>query len=296
MLSLDYTVHKEAVRILMKDCYKELFNSDRLLLDENDNEKYLNLLFGNEKKGESEIKGVVIEIQEYYKKWHKAVSLSPLEDIEEDSNTENLENTVSSVLVTKVLMGVYGCIPAYDRYVMDGLKTQGMNASFGRSAVEELLKHTVENKDVRKNIEAVWNTIKSKTHCTQFDPKHYTFMKVVDMLFWEIGAGHIVEVTKNEKKFEDKDIGIIAEIEQKILKFDKNIKGPYSYDIGGFTFESVDIGSLIMCVYEEFKDKIKNRPEKEDVKKRIKDELEPNWLATTRYSRRLVKSKRAVKS
>ena len=51
-----------------------------------------------------------------------------------------------------------------------------------------------------------------------------------------------------------------------------------------------------MCVYEEFKDKIKNRPEKEDVKKRIKDELEPNWLATTRYSRRLVKSKRAVKS
>ena len=51
LLSLDYTVHKEVVRILMKDCYKELFNSDRLLLDENDNEKYLNLLFGNEKKG-----------------------------------------------------------------------------------------------------------------------------------------------------------------------------------------------------------------------------------------------------
>ena len=193
-------------------------------------------------------------------------------------------------------MGVYGCIPAYDRYVMDGLKTQGINASFGRSAVEELLERTVENKDVHKNIEAVWNTIKSKTNYTQFDPKHYTFMKVVDMLFWEIGAGHIVEVIKNEKKFGDKDINTIEKIEQKILNFDENKEESYNYEIGGFTFESVDIGSLIMCVYEEFKKELKERGEnkqkKDVIKNYIKDNLEPKWLATTRYSRKLVKLKK----
>ena len=295
LLSLDYTVHKEIVKIVMKDCYRELFDSDKLLFDEDGRETYLNLLFGNKKSDENKIEGVVCEIKKWYKAWHIKVLESPVGGMEE--NNDEVEKTdISSVLITKVLMGVYGCIPAYDRYVMDGLKTQGINASFGRRAVGNLLDEIIKKDGVCENIKSVWNTIKSKTQCTQFDPNHYTFMKVVDMLFWEIGAGHIVEVTKNEKKFEDKDIGIIEEIEQKILKFDKNIKGPYSYDIGGFTFESVDIGSLIMCVYEEFKDKIKNRLEKEDVKKRIKDELEPNWLATTRYSRRLVKSKRSVKS
>ena len=201
LLSLDYTVHKEIVKILMKDCYKDLFDSDNLLSDKSYRKTYLNLLFGSEENGEDGKNGVVCDIQEYYEKWRRAVSLSPLEDIEVDGNKEKTNDTVSSVLVTKVLIGVYGCIPAYDRYVMDGLKTQGINASFGRRAVGNLLDEIIKKDGVCENIKSVWNTIKSKTQCTQFDPNHYTFMKVVDMLFWEIGAGHIVEVTKNEKKF-----------------------------------------------------------------------------------------------
>ena len=292
LLSLDYTVHKEIVKIVMKDCYRELFDSDKLLFDEDGRKTYLNLLFGNKMSGENKIEGVVCEMRKWYKAWHIKVLESPVGGMEEN-NDEEEKTDISSVLITKVLMGVYGCIPAYDRYVMDGLKTQGINASFGRSAVKELLEYTIENKGVSSNIEKVWKSIKEKSQCTDLEPRNYTFMKVVDMLFWEIGAGYVVNVIKNTKRFCEEDVGIIKSLEEKIMVFEK-AAGPFTCDVGGLKFESDNMGSLIMCIYEEFKDDIKkhNGLRPEYIKNHIKEKLEPEWLATTRYSKKLVKAKK----
>lgn len=288
LLSLDFTVHKEIVKIVMDEKYDELFDSDTLITNEKGRKIYLNLLFGN-----NQIKGVVNELNYWYKTWHHSVVSSPIDDIENEITQKAFSNDVSSVLITKVLMGVYGCIPAYDRYVMDGLKTQNVNATFGRKAVIELLDATVKDENVYKNIEFARNEIMAPTNkiYTEFPLENYTFMKVVDMLFWEIGAGHIVYVKVKDKdsKFGENDAKIINDIEDKILENDNSTS--YKYEIGGIEFKSKDIGSLIMCVYEEFKKEIKENKQirKTKVKQYIENSLEIKWLATTRYSRKLMK-------
>lgn len=37
-----------------------------------------------------------------------------------------LKNNLSETLITKILMGTLGCVPAYDRYFVAGLKSQKM--------------------------------------------------------------------------------------------------------------------------------------------------------------------------
>ena len=35
-----------------------------------------------------------------------------------------LKNNLSNILITKILMGTLGCVPAYDRYFVAGIRSQ----------------------------------------------------------------------------------------------------------------------------------------------------------------------------
>jgi hypothetical protein len=276
LLSLDYTVHKKIVEIVMKDEYSLLFDSDRLIVEKP--QEYLDLLFGNSEKN-----GIVKEINAWYVKWHNEVLSSPIDDLDEMAETNAKEKKdVSTVLITKVLMGVYGCVPAYDRYVMDGLKTQGINATFGRRAVEALLKAVVKKDAVYNNILFARNGIVKEENkkYTALPPENYTFMKVVDMLFWEMGAGHVVYVEKTKER----ESTTVENLENMI--FENRTEGPHDFVIKGKKFSSQDIGSLIMCVYDELKIK---GDRKKEIKKHIEEKLEQDWQATTRYSKKIVR-------
>lgn len=291
----------------MQKKYEGLFKSDALIETLDGREEYLNLLFG----GGDVNDGIVKEMrQKCYNKWHEAVTKNPIVDVSEIVEEENAKNDdqtatdVSSVLITKVLMGVYGCIPAYDRYVMDGLKTQNINATFGRKAVTELLNATVVNKKVKSNIEFVRGEITASTNkkYTDFPLENYTFMKVVDMLFWEIGAGAVVSVNRNQsqkaklKDLSDEDKRIIEQEATSVIENTYKRSKEYTMRVGEKDFSSKDIGALLMCVYNEFK-----VPDKELKKKEVKtaiqgtkngneqDGLEWNWIATTRFSPKLVR-------
>lgn len=87
--------------------------------------------------------------------------------------------SATDTLISKILLGTFACVPAYDRYFIDGLKDRGLNESkFNESSLNELFDF----------IETHKNEI---IHCHQLikdiTNKHYPVMKILDMFFWQIG-------------------------------------------------------------------------------------------------------------
>ena len=90
----------------------------------------------------------------------------------------------TDTLITKILLGTLGCVPAYDQNVVAGLKKTGIKpASFGVNSLEGLILF------YRKN-EAEFNGLKSEMK-TQEGKIKYPVMKLLDMYLWTIGEAEI---------------------------------------------------------------------------------------------------------
>ena len=88
------------------------------------------------------------------------------------------KNKLSDTLITKVLMGTLGCVPAYDRYFIMGVKNQ--NVTTGLYNIQSLLKLV----DFYENNKAQFEAMR-KTLTVEGLP--YPQMKMLDMGFWQIG-------------------------------------------------------------------------------------------------------------
>lgn len=85
----------------------------------------------------------------------------------------------TATLLSKIMLGTLGCVPAYDRYFIDGLKEMKMqHTGFNESSLNEVFNFIDTNKN---EITQVQKLIKTKTQ------KHYPLMKILDMYFWQIG-------------------------------------------------------------------------------------------------------------
>ena len=81
----------------------------------------------------------------------------------------------TDTLLSKILLGTLGCIPAYDRYFVDGLKEIKIkHFVFNETSLKELFDFIDSNKT---EIETVQKRILTKTK------KHYPIMKILDMYF-----------------------------------------------------------------------------------------------------------------
>ncbi len=85
----------------------------------------------------------------------------------------------TDTLVTKVILGTFGCLPACDRYFIDGFKSEGLGfSSFNDKFVGRILRfcqsHLAELQEEQAEIE-------------QQSGIRYPLMKLVDMYFWQIG-------------------------------------------------------------------------------------------------------------
>ncbi len=151
----DYTVHIQAVKIAME--YTQLFDINPL----RDRDTYLNLLFGKD--------GVYTKLSNYYSDLHqKALGINNSYDS-------------SITLITKILLGIFGCIPAYDDFFKKALSYYNIKqTSSKRPAIESLIDHINNNKEVYDAFNVKLKNINSKR-------SNYTFMKLADMYFWQIG-------------------------------------------------------------------------------------------------------------
>ena len=85
---------------------------------------------------------------------------------------------VSPVLITKILMGTLGCVPAYDRFFQDGVATCKVTTrEYSRNSLLKLVDFYEEHND---RLEEVWRGMR-------VDDLTYPQMKLLDMGFWQIG-------------------------------------------------------------------------------------------------------------
>lgn len=85
---------------------------------------------------------------------------------------------VSPVLITKILMGTLGCVPAYDRFFIDGIKKHKVTTG------EYNLKSVLRLVDF---YEAHNDRLEEARRGMQTEDLAYPQMKLLDMGFWQIG-------------------------------------------------------------------------------------------------------------
>lgn len=96
----------------------------------------------------------------------------------------------TDTLVTKVLLGTLGCLPACDRFFINGFKREGFSYSYlNTTFVNRVLQFCRDNTADLQNEQI---SIQQRSGVT------YPFMKLVDMYFWQIGY---------EASFSDADPG-----------------------------------------------------------------------------------------
>ena len=85
---------------------------------------------------------------------------------------------VSPVLITKILMGTLGCVPAYDRFFQDGAKYLGLeHNSYNEKSLRELADFYEDHND----------RLEEARRGMRVGDLTYPQMKLLDMGFWQIG-------------------------------------------------------------------------------------------------------------
>jgi hypothetical protein len=97
----------------------------------------------------------------------------------------------TDTLLSKIILGTLGCVPAYDRYFINGLKEMKMqHINFNEASLNELFNFLDKNK---KEILQAQKLINSKIQ------RHYPLMKILDMYFWQIGYDKDVKGRQQRK-------------------------------------------------------------------------------------------------
>lgn len=151
LLQKDYKVHIPVVKEVLKKKYDSLAGIECAEYFKESNQKLL--------------MGLYAKIEEIYKPYRQEIK------------ADNKE-TISSTLITKILMGTLGCVPAYDRYFVSGIKSQKVTTgNFNIQSILKLAEFYVDNTD---RFETVRKKVKVKG-------LPYPQMKMLDMGFWQIG-------------------------------------------------------------------------------------------------------------
>ena len=159
LLQKDYKIHIPVIKIILEKKYDSLWGIEvnQYKIKENQ-EKLIDLI--------NRIKAVYNEIR-----------LSIKEKIP--------KNNLSDTLVTKVLMGTMGCVPAYDRYFVSGVRTEKVTS--GIFNIKSILRLVDFYNTNYNEFEKVRNQMK-------ISDITYPQMKILDSCFWQIGF----ELDKNK--------------------------------------------------------------------------------------------------
>ncbi len=152
LLQKDYTIHLPVVRELVKAEYDPLAGIDCVEFPRAGHQRLL--------------ANINAFLDEYYS------------NIRDEVKNIKVRNQLSSTLITKILMGTLGCVPAYDRYFISGIKKQKVaSGNYNMKSIGQLVdfyeKNIVELENIRKDMKV--------------NGMAYPQMKILDMAFWQIG-------------------------------------------------------------------------------------------------------------
>lgn len=152
LLQKDYKIHIPVVKELLKEDYDPLAGIDCVELKREENQRLL--------------ENINAFLDEYYS------------NIRDEVKNIKVRNQLSSTLITKILMGTLGCVPAYDRYFISGIKKQKVaSGNYNMKSIIQLVdfyeSNIVELENIRKDMKV--------------NGMAYPQMKILDMAFWQIG-------------------------------------------------------------------------------------------------------------
>lgn len=149
LLQKDYKVHIPVVEIILEEKYAPLLGITAEGLMEDDK---LDLL-----------EDVSAKIRQAY--------------ANEQPSFEGVTNNATDTLVTKILLGALGCVPAYDRYYVQAVRQYGISVGgYDRRSVKDVAKYYLKYKD---EFEKVRNELSA--YGTE-----YPVMKIMDMCLWQV--------------------------------------------------------------------------------------------------------------
>ncbi|NHM30657.1 hypothetical protein [Neobacillus terrae] len=152
LLQKDYTVHSYFLKnVVMNPEYRKYLDQSQ-----------------KEKIGEEDIKGINNLINDTKRAY--------LDNIKEVYGEKTIIN-VTDTLASKIILGIYGNVPAYDRYFKDALVLFGINSQCNEQSLRELANfynmYFGEFSELKKLFSS--------------EGVQYTPMKLIDMYFWQIG-------------------------------------------------------------------------------------------------------------
>ena len=117
------------------------------------------------------------EVQGSLEKLYKYIA-KHFQPIRNEVAGREVPTPVSPVLITKILMGTLGCVPAYDRFFQDGVATYKVTTQeYSLNSVLKLVDfyeaHNDRLEEARRGFEG--------------DGLVYPQMKLLDMGFWQVG-------------------------------------------------------------------------------------------------------------
>lgn len=152
ILQKDYKVHTPIVEEILKPEYDCLFG----------------LACADVR--ESEVQDRLEELSDYI-----AAHFRPIRD---EVAGREVVSSVSPVLITKILMGTLGCVPAYDRFFVDGIKKYKVTTQeYSLESVRKLVKFYEAHNDRLEEARRGMRT----------EDLVYPQMKLLDMGFWQVG-------------------------------------------------------------------------------------------------------------
>lgn len=152
LLQKDYKVHIPVVKELLSEKYDALVGIECTDFRKESNQQLL--------------KDINSFLGQYYDKIRREVK------------EQELKNPLSFTLITKILMGTLGCVPAYDRYFIAGIKNQKIaTGNYNLKSIMQLVdfyeKNSAQLEPVREKMEV--------------EGMPYPQMKMIDMGFWQVG-------------------------------------------------------------------------------------------------------------
>ena len=150
LLQHAYTVHRGVIDLIAGKCFDDLWNAD-FGARETDG-RFIPL-----------VRELVAGIRREYKPF------APAKGSGQPTDT----------LITKVILGTFGCLPACDQYFIEGFKSEGFPYSYlNDKLVERVLAFCQANLPELQ---------KDQARIEQTSGLRHPLMKLVDMYFWQIG-------------------------------------------------------------------------------------------------------------
>ena len=94
-------------------------------------------------------------------------------------NGKEFRITPTDTLITKIMLGSLGCVPAYDRLFNQGLSNFGITQKMGMKSLNQLF-NFIENDNNKEIILATQSELTTEKLV-------YPKMKIIDMFFWSVG-------------------------------------------------------------------------------------------------------------